>query len=74
LAIGDLVTGPSGWNAGIEFGIEFESTTYHILVDNSAGFGRGIRGVSVNGHTVPDRVIELVDDGIQHTVKITLGL
>ena len=70
MAIGDLVTGPSGWNAGIEF----ESTTYHILVDNSAGFGRGIRGVSVNGHTVPDRVIELVDDGIQHTVKITLGL
>ena len=64
---------PPGW-AGYEVTYRHGSTTYHILVDNSAGFGRGIRGVSVDGRKVPDSAIALVDDGIQHTVKITLGL
>jgi cellobiose phosphorylase len=64
---------PPGW-AGYEVTYRHRSTTYHILVDNSAGFGRGIRGVSVDGRKVSDSAIELVDDGIEHTVKITLGL
>ena len=64
---------PPGW-AGYEVTYRHRSATYHILVDNSAGLGRGIRGVSVDGRKVPDSAIALVDDGIQHTVKITLGL
>ena len=64
---------PPGW-AGYEVTYRHRSATYHILVDNSAGLGRGIRGVSVDGRKVPDSAIELVDDGIQHTVKITVGL
>ena len=64
---------PPGW-AGYEVTYRHRSATYHILVDNSAGLGRGIRGVSVDGRKVRDSAIELVDDGIQHTIKITLGL
>jgi cellobiose phosphorylase len=63
---------PPGWS-GYEVTYRHRSATYHIVVDNSAGSGRGIRGVSVDGRTVSERVIELADDGMQHTVQIAIG-
>jgi cyclic beta-1,2-glucan synthetase len=63
---------PPGWS-GYEITYRHRSSTYHLVVENSAGSGRGVRSVSVDGHPVPDRVLELADDGRQHEVHVALG-
>ena len=49
------------------------SATYHIVVDNAAGTGRGVRAVTVDAHAVPDGEISLLDDGKTHEVRVELG-
>ena len=49
------------------------SATYHIVVENAAGTGRGVRAVTVDAHAVPDGEIPLVDDGKTHAVRVELG-
>ena len=49
------------------------SATYHIVVENAAGTGRGVRAVTVDAHAVPDGEIPLVDDGKAHAVRVELG-
>jgi cellobiose phosphorylase len=49
------------------------SATYHIVVENAAGTGRGVRAVTVDAHAVPDGEIPLVDDGKVHAVRVELG-
>jgi cellobiose phosphorylase len=63
---------PPGWS-GYEIIYRHRSATYHVVVDNSGGSGRGLRRMSVDGRAVPDGVIELADDGGQHEVRIALG-
>jgi cellobiose phosphorylase len=63
---------PPDW-PGYEIIYRHRSATYHIVVENSGGSGRGVRSLSVDGRTVPEGVIELADDGRQHKVRIALG-
>jgi len=63
---------PPGWS-GYEITYRHRSATYHVVVDNSGGSGRGVRSVSVDGRVVPEGVVELADDGRQHKIQIALG-
>ena len=49
------------------------SAIYHIVVENAAGTGRGVRAVTVDAHAVPDGEIPLMDDGKTHQVRVELG-
>ena len=49
------------------------SAIYHIVVENAAGTGRGVRAVTVDAHAVPDGEIPLMDDGKTHEVRVELG-
>jgi cellobiose phosphorylase len=63
---------PPSW-AGYEITYRHRSATYHVVVENSGGSGRGVRSVTVDGRAVPEGVVELADDGRQHKVRIALG-
>ena len=63
---------PPGWS-GYEITYRHGSATYHVVVDNSGGSGRGVRSVSVDGRVAPEGVVELADDGRQHKIQIALG-
>ena len=64
---------PPGWSG---YGITYRhrSSTYHVVVENSAGSGRDVRSVSVDGRPVLDLVVELADDGRQHEVHVALAV
>jgi hypothetical protein len=47
--------------------------TYHIIVDNAAGTGRGVRAVTVDATDVPDGEITLMDDAKAHAARVELG-
>ena len=64
---------PRGWS-GYEIMYRHRSSTYHVVVEHSAGFGRDVRRVSVDGRPVPDHVVELADDGRQHEVRVALAV
>ena len=49
------------------------SATYHIVVENTAGTGRGVRAVTVDARAMPDGEIPLMDDGQTHEVRVALG-
>jgi cellobiose phosphorylase len=49
------------------------SAIYHIVVENAAGTGRGVRAVTVDAQAVPDGEIPLMDDGQTHEVRVELG-
>ena len=63
---------PPSW-PGYELTYSHRSTTYHFVIDNSGGAGRGVRSVLVDGRAVPEGVVELADDGRQHKVQLVLG-
>jgi cellobiose phosphorylase len=46
------------------------SSTYHVVVENSGGTGRGVRSVRVDGQIAPSGAIDLVDDGQRHEIHI----
>ena len=46
---------------------------YQILVDNSAGTGRGVRSIELDGQPVPNHAVPLSDDGQTHNVRVQLG-
>jgi cellobiose phosphorylase len=49
------------------------SATYRILVDNSAGTGRSVRSVELDGQRLPNETVPLSDDGKTHNVHVQLG-
>ena len=49
------------------------SATYHVVVENAAGTGRGVRAVTLDSQAMPDGEIPLVDDGKAHAVRVELG-
>ena len=52
---------PRGW-PGFEMNYRHRSATYRILVDNSAGTGRGVRSVELDGQQLPSDTVTLSDD------------
>ena len=46
---------------------------YQIAVENPDGVNRGVRSVDVDGRTMPDGLIPIIDDGGTHQVRVLLG-
>ena len=63
---------PPGW-PGFELSYRHQSATYKILVDNSAGTGRGVQSIELDGQPVPNHAVPLSDDGQTHNVRVQLG-
>jgi cellobiose phosphorylase len=63
---------PRGWP---EFEIHYRhrSTTYKVRVDNSAGTGRRVRSVVLDGRQMPGDAVPLCDDRKHHEVRVELG-
>jgi cellobiose phosphorylase len=63
---------PKRW-PGYEVAYRFGATTFHLKVDNSAGAGRGVRSVTVDGQAAASGAVPLCDDGRSHEVRVVLG-
>jgi cellobiose phosphorylase len=63
---------PRGW-PGYEISFRHRSTTYRVQVDNSAGTGRGVRSVVLDGQQLPGGAVPLSDDRKHHEVRVVLG-
>jgi cyclic beta-1,2-glucan synthetase len=63
---------PASWK---EYSIEYRHGTsrYRITVRNPDGVSTGVRSVDVDGARAADGDIQLLDDGAQHEVTVTLG-
>lgn len=64
---------PRGWR---EYEIVYKrgSTTYQLAIENPHGLCRGDAKIEMDGATLATSEIELVDDGKQHSVRITLEM
>jgi cyclic beta-1,2-glucan synthetase len=51
----------------------FGQSEYHIQVQNPHHVSSGVTSVCVDGELVPDGQITLHDDGVVHTIQVTLG-
>jgi cyclic beta-1,2-glucan synthetase len=65
---------PRTW-PGFEIHYRYGSSSYRIAVENPQGVNRGIAQAIMDGRTLSGRPcdIGLLDDGLQHQVRITLG-
>ncbi len=63
---------PRSWPK-FELRYRYRSATYRILVDNSAGTGRGVRSVELDGQPLPNDTLPLSDDGKTHDALVRLG-
>jgi cellobiose phosphorylase len=63
---------PPNW-PGFELVYRYRSTTYRISVDNSAGAGRGVRSVRLDGQALANGRVPLSDDQKTHMVRVELG-
>jgi len=62
---------PPNW-PGFELSYCHRSATYRIVVDNSAGRGRGVRSVELDGQRLPNDTVPLSDDGKTHNVRVQM--
>jgi cellobiose phosphorylase len=46
------------------------SATYHVVVENSGGTGRGVRSLTVDGQIVSSGAIDVADDGKRHEIHV----
>ncbi|HJZ92801.1 MAG TPA: hypothetical protein VKE40_18145 [Gemmataceae bacterium] len=58
---------------GYEITYRRGGATYRVRVDNSAGTGRGVVSVTLDGQPVAGGAVPLRDDGRGHDVRVTLG-
>jgi cellobiose phosphorylase len=63
---------PPSW-PGYEITYRHRSATYRISVKNSAGGGRGVRSVLLDGQPLIDGQVPLSDDSKTHVVQVELG-
>jgi cellobiose phosphorylase len=63
---------PPSW-PGFELTYRYQTATYRIVVDNSAGTGRGVRWIEVDGQRLPGDTVPLRDDARAHDVRVHLG-
>jgi cellobiose phosphorylase len=63
---------PPNWR-GFEITFRHRSATYRISVDNSAGVGRGVATVMLDGQRIPDGTVPLSDDQKTHDVRVQLS-
>jgi cyclic beta-1,2-glucan synthetase len=63
---------PGNW-PGFRITYRSGKTTYLIRVENPEGANRGVRQVMLDGVSLTDNLIPLVDDGSQHEVGVLMG-
>ena len=63
---------PANWPS-YEIVYKYKSATYQIMVENTAGGEGVVRSVTADGIVMAEGVIELMDDGKQHDVRVMLG-
>jgi cyclic beta-1,2-glucan synthetase len=64
---------PRAWR-GFEISFRYHSSRYEIRVSNPHGVSRGVVGLTVDDTILaPDAHLDLVDDGLTHQVRVTLG-
>jgi len=65
---------PRTW-PGFEIHYRYGSSDYRITVENPQGVNRGIAQATLDGQTISGRPcdIGLLDDGLPHQVRVTLG-
>ena len=63
---------PRSWPQ-FELSYRYRSATYRIVVDNSAGKGRGVKSVELDGERVPNDELLLSDDAKTHHAVVRLG-
>ena len=64
---------PPGWS-GFKITYQFGKATYQIKVLNPEHIAHNVRQVILDGDTLNDGSIPLVDDGREHSVAVTMGL
>ena len=63
---------PPSW-PGFEMIYRHRRATYQIWVDNSAGTGRGVRAIELDGQRLPNGMVPLLDHRKTHKVVVQLG-
>jgi len=63
---------PPSWPR-FELTYRHRSATYRIVVDNSAGAGRGVRSIQLDGQRLLNDFVPLIDDSKIHDVRVQLG-
>jgi cellobiose phosphorylase len=64
---------PSGWS-GYEITYRHGTATYHVIVENTGGRGRGVRSLTLDGRSVPTGGIDLASDGQRHEVRVATSV
>jgi cyclic beta-1,2-glucan synthetase len=63
---------PPEWRE-YEINYRHHSAIYQIHVENPHGVERGVQSITLDGQAVESGVIDLVDDGRRHKVRVILG-
>jgi cyclic beta-1,2-glucan synthetase len=65
---------PKAWPK-VEMALSYQSARYEIAIDNSAGVGRGVSSILLDGKELSPKLPlpPLLDDGMTHSVVVTLG-
>jgi len=63
---------PRGW-PGFEINYRYGKSHYRIQVENPYGVSRGVVEIEVDGKQQTSAEIVLIDDGVEHHVRIRLG-
>jgi hypothetical protein len=52
----------------------FQSTIYHIAVENPDQCSRGVILLELDGVAVADKIVTLRDDALHHEVRVVMGI
>lgn len=63
---------PGDW-PGFEFSYRHRATCYRVVVENPDGVEHGARSATLDGRTIDPAAIPLVDDGVDHEIRVVLG-
>ncbi len=63
---------PSRW-PGFEISYRWGESQYHIKVENQDSVTLGIKEILLDGNSLEDGLIPLVDDGKEHEVRVLMG-
>ncbi|HSG17832.1 MAG TPA: hypothetical protein VLE70_16125, partial [Anaerolineae bacterium] len=63
---------PETW-LGFRVVYQIGQTTYRIDVSNPERLNQGVKQVFLDGRPLPDGLIPLVDDGLEHRAQVLMG-
>lgn len=63
---------PRNWD-GYKIRYRYQNTTYNIEIKNPDKVSIGVKTILLNGITVKEDYVKLVNDGLKHFVQVTLG-